>query len=222
MLHSSGVTQYQRELLAAREVRLARMGAAARPKLPPIRVDDRALPRPQFDPTPVIKKVKVDFGDADSRRLKYLEAQRVRLSKLTAEREKKELVRWCRGEIWRCKRAVSFYERRKRRLAHGRKLSDAISEHASAIITDVMRRHGIEKEEILARPLTSGRSRSVTPEPLYEAMWRLRHETSPRMSLSEIGTALGGRDHTTALYSIRKYQRLIDAGFVKQPAPLKK
>jgi len=43
-----------------------------------------------------------------------------------------------------------------------------------------------------------------------EAMWRMRHETP--MSLPDIGHRLGGRDHTTIMHGIAKYQAHIDAG----------
>lgn len=41
-------------------------------------------------------------------------------------------------------------------------------------------------------------------------MWRLKNETT--LSLPQIGRQIGGRDHTTVLYGIKKYQDLIDKG----------
>lgn len=41
-------------------------------------------------------------------------------------------------------------------------------------------------------------------------MWRLKKETT--LSLPQIGRQIGGRDHTTVLYGVRKYQDLMDKG----------
>jgi chromosomal replication initiator protein len=48
--------------------------------------------------------------------------------------------------------------------------------------------------------------------PRFEVMWRARHETL--MSLPQIGRQMG-RDHTTILYGVRKYQAMIDAGTIE-------
>lgn len=44
----------------------------------------------------------------------------------------------------------------------------------------------------------------------HEFCWRARHQTE--FSLPAIGRFLGGRDHTTILHSIKKYQSLVDSG----------
>lgn len=58
--------------------------------------------------------------------------------------------------------------------------------------------------------LKSNRRSKDLMVPRHYLMWRLRHETT--MSLPQIGKYLGGRDHTTVLHGVRKYQRMVDAG----------
>lgn len=56
--------------------------------------------------------------------------------------------------------------------------------------------------ELTRDELTGGQRRRVIARPRMIAM-ALSHEIAPR-SLSEIGHAFGGRDHTTVLYAIRQ------------------
>jgi hypothetical protein len=84
-----------------------------------------------------------------------------------------------------------------------------------AIIASVAADAGVSPDAILS----SSRIKAlVTPRQM--AAWSIH--TSPylrRQSLSQIGSALGGRDHSTALYAIRKVQRFIDAGLVDPKDP---
>jgi len=72
------------------------------------------------------------------------------------------------------------------------------------IIDEVVARHGIERAELAGAsrraPVTAARR---------EASWRIRHEVlvnGRQISLPEIARHLGGRDHTTVLYNIRRYE----------------
>jgi chromosomal replication initiation ATPase DnaA len=65
-----------------------------------------------------------------------------------------------------------------------------------------------EKHKIRVTELISGRRSQYIVRARWEAIWRMRNETS--MSLPQIGHRVGGRDHTTVLYALRKYQELID------------
>jgi hypothetical protein len=58
----------------------------------------------------------------------------------------------------------------------------------------------------------SGRREAVIVTVRHEVMWMLKTYTS--LSLPEIGRRMGGRDHTTVLHAVRKYQRLLEAGRV--------
>jgi len=70
------------------------------------------------------------------------------------------------------------------------------------IIREVCHKHGLDVEHVLSdrrtRPLVEAR---------VECYCRLYVEC-PEMSLPAIGRAMGGRDHTTVLHSIRKYGHL--------------
>lgn len=74
---------------------------------------------------------------------------------------------------------------------------------AREIIDEVVAKHGIERAELAG----SSRRAPVTAA-RREASWRIRHEVlvnGRQISLPEIARHLGGRDHTTVLYNIRRY-----------------
>jgi chromosomal replication initiator protein len=70
------------------------------------------------------------------------------------------------------------------------------------LVDQVCRKHKVTKRDIESdcREL-----RCVNPR--REISYRARHELS--MSLSDIGTRMGGRDHTTILNNIRNWERLV-------------
>jgi len=75
---------------------------------------------------------------------------------------------------------------------------------AREIIDAVVKKHGIERAELAG----SSRRAPVTAA-RREASWRIRHEVlvnGRQISLPEIARHLGGRDHTTVLYNIRRYE----------------
>jgi hypothetical protein len=75
---------------------------------------------------------------------------------------------------------------------------------AREIIDAVVAKHGIELTELAG----SSRRAPVTAA-RREASWRIRHEVlvnGRQISLPEIARHLGGRDHTTVLYNIRRYE----------------
>lgn len=81
------------------------------------------------------------------------------------------------------------------------------------IVAEVARETGV-RVEVLRRPVGPFEPRAVARARHY-AMWRMRRET--RQSLPQIGAFLGGRDHTTVLYGVRKHaQRLAES--VKEAA----
>lgn len=74
---------------------------------------------------------------------------------------------------------------------------------AREIIDEVVAKHGIARTELAG----SSRRAPVTAA-RREASWRIRHEVlvnGRQISLPEIARHLGGRDHTTVLYNIRRY-----------------
>jgi len=73
-----------------------------------------------------------------------------------------------------------------------------------AIICEVANKYGLTHNELVS----NRRSRQVA-WPRQEAMWRCAKETT--FSLPDIGRALGGRDHTTVIYGIRRYEQRMRA-----------
>lgn len=71
---------------------------------------------------------------------------------------------------------------------------------AAAIIREVSVKHGIPVEEIVG----VSRSKHIVAA-RQEAMYRVRKER-PDMSLPMIGKAFGGKDHTTVLHAVRKFE----------------
>jgi chromosomal replication initiator protein len=61
---------------------------------------------------------------------------------------------------------------------------------------------------VQAKELTGRGRRKEIVRPRHVAMYLARHETEA--SLPEIGTALGGRDHTTVMYGVQKIEGLIE------------
>lgn len=76
-----------------------------------------------------------------------------------------------------------------------------------AIKMEVAAKHGFTVCE-----MESARRNRKLVNARHEAMWRMHKETSA--SLPMIGKVLGGKDHTTILHGIRRYQARIDAGEV--------
>lgn len=75
---------------------------------------------------------------------------------------------------------------------------------AREIIDAVVAKHGVSRTELAG----SSRRAPVTAA-RREASWRIRHEVlvnGRQISLPEIARHLGGRDHTTVLYNIRRYE----------------
>jgi len=73
------------------------------------------------------------------------------------------------------------------------------------IVADVARRHGVTPDDIRG----PSRRRSFV-RPRHEAMWLMRQvrfaDGSQRYSLPQIAQFLGGRDHTTVLNGVRRYE----------------
>lgn len=70
------------------------------------------------------------------------------------------------------------------------------------IIREVCEKHGITYIELCSKR----RARTLVMA-RHEACYRLRNETT--MSYPQIGQRIGGRDHTTALSSIKRYERML-------------
>lgn len=74
-----------------------------------------------------------------------------------------------------------------------------------AILAAVSATHGVTVDQIIG----TGKTIPVAIA-RQDAMWRLKNET--KMSLPQIGLALGGRDHTTILHGIRKHEERMRGG----------
>lgn len=79
------------------------------------------------------------------------------------------------------------------------------------IVAEVCERHGVPFRDIVSQ-----RRDRKTAKARAEACYRLRMETT--LSLPQIGRKLGGRDHTTILHSVRRYEaRLEGQEYRKRP-----
>ncbi|HEV2517965.1 MAG TPA: helix-turn-helix domain-containing protein [Devosia sp.] len=82
---------------------------------------------------------------------------------------------------------------------------------AREIIDAVVAKHGVSRAE-----LASASRRAPITAARREASWRIRHEVlvnGRQISLPEIARHLGGRDHTTVLYNIRRYEAELAGAF---------
>lgn len=78
------------------------------------------------------------------------------------------------------------------------------SHHAAKeIVAEVAAKYGVTVAD-----LKSHRRVKILVTARQEAMFRLRHETT--WSLPKIGGFLGGRDHTTAIHSIRQHAKRLE------------
>jgi len=73
------------------------------------------------------------------------------------------------------------------------------------IISEVALQYGLS-----SRDIKSQRQSGNLVEARHKTAWRLRNETL--MSLPQIGRLLGGRDHSTIISSLRRYQLLMNSG----------
>lgn len=80
---------------------------------------------------------------------------------------------------------------------------------ARTILEQVASKHGVTRAEI-----ASGSRKPAVTAARQEASWRIRTEVlvnGRQISLPEIARHLGGRDHTTVLYNIRRYEAKLAA-----------
>lgn len=79
------------------------------------------------------------------------------------------------------------------------------------IIAEVLVNH----PRVRARDILGPSTMRFVSIPRQEVMWRLRmicwKDGSPKHSFPEIGRAIGGRDHTTALHGFRKHEKRMAA-----------
>lgn len=80
---------------------------------------------------------------------------------------------------------------------------------ATRIIEEVAEKWGLK-----AKDLTSQSRTRYLAWARFEAAYRLRTEC-PWLSLPMIGLRLGGRDHTSILNAVRRYQELTDSGEIE-------
>lgn len=71
------------------------------------------------------------------------------------------------------------------------------------ILDETATKHCVSVDDIIS----PRRDRAILPA-RYEAIWRMKAETA--MSLPAIGRRLGGRDHTTIINALKKYQRMAE------------
>jgi len=76
--------------------------------------------------------------------------------------------------------------------------------HWMEIIDQICAKHGLTKGELLS----ARRSRDLVVA-RHEAFYRMSKETA--MSLPAIGRRMGGKDHTTVLWGIRRHKERMEA-----------
>lgn len=124
-------------------------------------------------------------------------AEAAALAKAEVEAAKREAEEALRREEEREKHAVAklLSQYREMEIAYGKK-------PVRTIILETAMKHGLRYEDLVGRsrriPIVAAR---------HEAMWRAHHERTD-LSLSVLGRAFGGRDHTTVLSAIRKMDRI--------------
>lgn len=96
--------------------------------------------------------------------------------------------------------------------------SAAIRSKHTSIQLLVCRHYGISRDE-----MTSSRRTAKFVLPRSVAMFLIR-EFMPTMSLPQIGSKFGGRDHTTVLFSYRKIKAhiVVDAAFADEISSLRR
>jgi hypothetical protein len=87
-------------------------------------------------------------------------------------------------------------------------VSAAQRRDGESIIRQVAARHGLDADRLRG----AGRSHPVCMA-RFEAMWALCEARQPdgrrRFSLSQVGRMLGGRDHSTVLHGVRRWQAVL-------------
>lgn len=120
-------------------------------------------------------------------------------------------------EAWPDYRELAPYETMEfpaRYLAAGAPVARPIT--AREIIDEVVTKHRISQVE-----LSGSSRRAPVTAARREASWRIRHEVlvnGRQISLPEIARHLGGRDHTTVLYNIRRYAAELEAKALAEAA----
>lgn len=74
--------------------------------------------------------------------------------------------------------------------------------HWKVIVRETCEKHGIILTDLL-----SNRRSSHIVQARHEAMYRMRQETV--LSMPEIGERMGGKDHTSVLYAIGRYEQFL-------------
>lgn len=75
----------------------------------------------------------------------------------------------------------------------------ALARQIHTIIRETAEKHNISTEYLLGHNRRAGVAWAR-----FEIMWRARHELNAPLAL--IGHVLGGRDHTTIMHGIRRYE----------------
>ena len=137
--------------------------------------------------------------------LKAAQAERIRQAEIAAEQRKearakaREKAQW--QAFWRHmleEDIEPFEEKPKNTMA--------------AIVAQVAEKYGVTVNELKSLR----RTRGPLIQARFEACWRCRRET--RFSTPQIGRAIGGRDHTTVLHAISRYDAMRNQIATGEPA----
>lgn len=83
----------------------------------------------------------------------------------------------------------------------------------AVVIVDVAVERGVTVDKVKH----GGRARGLVAI-RHEAAWRCR-QLKPTLSYPEIGRALGGMDHSSVIYAVRRHQRRLDAAAAARILP---
>jgi hypothetical protein len=111
-----------------------------------------------------------------------------------------------RSRKWREIKAAKEKERWRASWRYMVQLADekarrAVVYSGKKILEQTAAKYGFTVEE-----LKTGKRTRAYCQPHFEFYWRCRRET--KLSLSQIGRLLGGRDHTTVVHGVKKYEAL--------------
>ena len=92
-----------------------------------------------------------------------------------------------------------------------KQLDEGVQLTARQIMTQIAEKHGLTLPLLISHNRTKKVARAR-----HEALWTCRQvvlpDGSPRWSLTTLGNILGGRDHTTVLHSLRRWEEIQSGG----------
>jgi hypothetical protein len=128
------------------------------------------------------------------------------VAKRAAERARIAAEEEERGRAWRQIKAAKAKEKWRASWRYMVQLADEKQRRATVYSGKQILEQTAAKYGMTVEDLKSAKRTRAYCQPRFEFYWRARRETS--LSLPQIGRLAGGRDHTTVLHGVRKYEAL--------------